>query len=289
MSADAIAAQVSALSLAGPLQEAADPQAQALLDPRASHSAEDGSAEDGSYNRGGKVGGGGVTRGAKGGGGGRSGGGGSGSRGGGSGSLGGGSGGGSVGGGGGGGSATRGAKSGGGGTARGAKGGGGGGGGGSHGGGAVGGGGGHGGGGGKSKKGQSHSPFLMPFINAVSDALFGGDHQGGPQYPFGALRARAEEAGFFWDRLVRCYAADWARRGVTLEGLRLSKMGHAPGKLQEELLFPPLYSPHGGAGVPEEVFNHLLLFVSQAACGAELDPSPEGRAAVSLCLDAAGF
>ncbi len=128
----------------------------------------------------------------------------------------------------------------------------------------------------------------MPFINAVSDSLFGGDHQGGAHYPYGALRARAEEGGFLWDRLVLCYAGDWRLRGITEDGLQLSKRGHAPGKLQEALLFPPPYSPHGRAGVPEEVFNHLLLLVSQAAAGVGLDATREGRDAADAALAAAG-
>ena len=129
----------------------------------------------------------------------------------------------------------------------------------------------------------------MPFINAVSDVLFGGDHLGGPHYPYAPLRAAAEAAGFYFDRMVACFAGDWRARGVTQEGLRLSKKGHAPGKLQEELLFPALYSPHGRAGVPEEVFNHLLLLVSQAASDAPLDPTAEGRAAVDAALAALGL
>jgi hypothetical protein len=130
----------------------------------------------------------------------------------------------------------------------------------------------------------------MPFLNAVADVMFGGDHVSGAQYPYGPLQERARGAGFLWDRLVACYAADFRSRGVTLPSLQLSKKGHAPAKLQEELLFPPAYSPNGGAGVPFEAFAHLLLFVSQVAAGAtELDPGREGLEAADAALAAAGF
>ena len=133
----------------------------------------------------------------------------------------------------------------------------------------------------------THSAFLMPFLNAVADAAWGGsDRAQGATYPYHHLRTRIVAGGFLWDDMCAAYAVDWRARGITLDDLQYSKKGHVPGKKQEVLLFPPAFSAHGASAIPEEVFFHLNLFVSQAANHLPLDPSPEGRAAAEVALRA---
>ncbi len=109
-------------------------------------------------------------------------------------------------------------------------------------------------------------------------------------YAYGAVAARMRAAGFLWDEIVAGYARDFAARGVTIAHLAFDARGHTHGKQQEVLLFPPqsafIDSRLGRSRVPEEAFNHLLLFISQERAGAELDPSAEGTEAARAALAA---
>ncbi len=125
--------------------------------------------------------------------------------------------------------------------------------------------------------------------SAVADVAFGGDRSTGSDgYAYAELRAQALTAGFLWDDLIRAYAHDWAKRGITLDFLQMSKKGHTPGKRQEVLLFPPSYAEHGEAGIPEEAFSHLLLWVTQMVHKLPCDPTVEGRAAAAAALGVGG-
>jgi hypothetical protein len=127
--------------------------------------------------------------------------------------------------------------------------------------------------------------FVACGASAVADVAFGGDRSTGSDgYAYAELRAQAQAAGFLWDELVHAYARDWAKRGITLESLAMSKRGHLPGKRQEVLLFPPAYADHGEAGIPEEAFSHLLLWVTQQVHKIPSDPTSEGRAAAAAAL-----
>jgi len=128
---------------------------------------------------------------------------------------------------------------------------------------------------------DKHSRFLMPLIHCIRDKLSGGEGRANaPPFPYAAMREAAEGAGFRFNRIAACYAAEWRLRGTTEESLRL-RDGHAPGWRQEELLFPP---PRGQSSVPQAVYCHLELLVTQMANNVPLNPTVEGLQAVDEAL-----
>ena len=141
--------------------------------------------------------------------------------------------------------------------------------------------------GGQEGGAAKHSRFLMPLIHCIRDKLSGGGEgrANAPPFPYAAMRAAAEGAGFLFSRMAACYADDWRARDVTEGSLRLTD-GHAPGWRQEELLFP---APGGQSRVPQALYNHLVLLVSQMESGARLDPTVDGLAAANSALLAWGF
>ena len=160
----------------------------------------------------------------------------------------------------------------------------------------------------------------MPFINAVLDSRDGNrGREDGQFYPYRRLRADSIAGGFLFDRMARCYGADWGARNFQLRHLRLNATGHSPAEVQEMLLFPP---PYGMAGVPQacvvcfygsqkgrgwgalarnntphaqhaltpslrRVFNHLTLLVTQSR-GGVLNAPPVEVAAVATALSSFG-